>query len=354
MRISILGLAAAALMAIAPAGSSEAQQAPATRAIEIGPTGFAVKRPVLAASCRECPIGEVGIFVREAMAREGWDVVVCANCNLTSTALVAHAQRPPPLDPEHIRYGVIERFDAPVDFGVTTSERLAQAYQGGCGSQLSCRNLRLIARIEHPFYLLAAAKTASGITDLSQILRERRPVTIVVGGAGSAEVLAHYGLTKEAVAAIGGSIRPTGPGQEIADADVIVDGRGSSANNPESAYWSQLSHRFALRFLDLPEPVLAKLAASGVFERVTARASLLPGLDRNIATVARSGLAIFARADMPEADAYAVARAVDAHQAGLKWFVGSYFYEGRRAWRNGPVPLHPGAERYYRAAGYME
>jgi hypothetical protein len=68
---------------------------------------------------------------------------------------------------------------------------------------------------------------------------------------------------------------------------------------------------------------------------------------------ARSGHALFARDDMPEVAAYDVAKAIDAHREALKCFIRPYSYDSRTVWKNLGVPLHPGAERYYREAGYL-
>ena len=62
---------------------------------------------------------------------------------------------------------------------------------------------------------------------------------------------------------------------------------------------------------------------------------------------------MFGRADMPDAVAYDIARAVDRNRAALKWYVRPYSYDPETAWRDPVVPLHPGAERYYREKGYI-
>jgi TRAP-type uncharacterized transport system substrate-binding protein len=73
-----------------------------------------------------------------------------------------------------------------------------------------------------------------------------------------------------------------------------------------------------------------------------------------VATVGRSGNAIIARDDTPEAFVYDVAKAVDLHRDRLKWFIRPYSYDPRTAWKAFDIPLHPGAERYYREVGYMK
>ncbi|MBZ5495641.1 MAG: hypothetical protein LAP85_04510 [Acidobacteriia bacterium] len=60
-------------------------------------------------------------------------------------------------------------------------------------------NLRLIANIQDPSYVLVAARAETGITDLSQICQKRWPVRILTAGIGSNSfgILAHFGLSRE-------------------------------------------------------------------------------------------------------------------------------------------------------------
>jgi len=311
-------------------------------------TGWEARRPVMAAACPQaCPWGELGDFVSEAMAPLGYEVILCRNCNRDrGPRLVATASVPPELDPLDARVGTTTRVDAPVDFGVTAAGMLASA------ARAQYPNLRLVANIEDPTYLLVAVKAESGITDLGDIRARRLPVTILAGG-GSAPVLERYGITAEALASWGGSVgRAMGAGLDV-DFDVIIDDLGSPAMNPESRQWPTLSQAYDLRFLDLPEGLLEELAREPDYERVTVKWGLLRGVDREIPTVGRSGEVIFARADTPEQAAYDLARAVDEHRAALRWHVRPYSYDPETVWRSQGVPLHPGAERYYREKGYL-
>jgi uncharacterized protein len=340
-------------------GSSSAR---AQETVDAGVTGFSVKRPVLASACPNgCPWGELGDFVSEALLPFGYDVVQCRNCNRAlGPPLVARASVPPELTGEDLVVGTTIRVNAKVDFGITSSSRLAWAFAGlyNYAEDGPFTNLRLIAKIEDPSYLLCAVKADSGITDLSQIAAQKLPVTILGGGSPiSQPILDHYGLTQEAVTSWGGSfVNATIAGFADDPAfDVLINENASPANNPEASYWTKLSQKHNLRFLDLPEPVLDRLArdASLGVTRATVKWGFLKGVDRPIATLARSGHAVFARDDMPEQAAYEVAKAIDLHRAALRGFIRPYSYDSRTAWENMGVVLHPGAERYYREAGYL-
>ena len=343
---------AAAVVGLLLATAAAADPAAGGRA-----TGFGVKRPVMAAACAHgCPWGEIGDFVREALAPLGYDVVLCRNCNRdVGPRVVARAARPPPLTPADLRIGTTERVDAPVDFGVTEGGMLAAAYdgRGPYAADGPMRNLRLIARIEDPTYLLVAVKRSSGITDLEQIRDRRLPVRILAAGDASTAVLEHYGLTAQALAGWGGSVGAAIAVPRDASFDVLISDLGSPANNLESAVWSAAAQREDLQFLQLPLDLLAALARMPGEEPVTAPWGLLRGVDRPIETVGRSGEAIFGRADMPDQAAYDIARAVGQGHAQLKWLVRPYSYDPTTVFRDLDVPLHPGAARYYRERGYL-
>jgi TRAP-type uncharacterized transport system substrate-binding protein len=368
-------LALGASLAIAPGARADdggTPEAGAGGTVDVGPTGFGLKKPVLASACENgCPWGELGDFVTDAMQPLGYDVIQCRNCNLDrGPPLVSKAGLPPPLGLADAVVGTTTRVNAPVDFGITEIGFLEWGYAGlynyaasgpyaGGSGVGPFKNLRLIAKIEDVTYLLVAVKASSGITDLSQIAQKKMAVTILGGGSPiSQPVLDYYGLTQSAVSAWGGSYQNAIlAGMEgNPPFDVIVNELGSPANNPESAIWEKASQQNDLLFLDLPPDLLDKLAGDSTLglSRVTVRWGLLRGVDRRIATVARSGHAVFARDDTPEQAAYDTAKAIDQHRDALKWFIRPYGYDSRTVWQDPTVPLHPGAERYYREMGYMQ
>lgn len=355
----MFSLAAIALLTGAAPAPSEALG----ETIDVGRTGFDLKRPVMASACpHACPWGELGEFVQAAMKPAGYEVILCRNCNREKGApIVSRRGIPPALDAGDLRVGTTQRVNGPVDFGVTESGMLSMAYEGKgmYAGQAPLPNLRLIAKLEDPTYLLVAVRKDLGVTDLAQIRERKLPVRILADFQPSTTpVLDYYGLSREAVASWGGSfgnaLEAADRQQENAPFDVVVSSLASPANNPESSFWTRLSQLYDLRFLDLPEPLLARMAKEVPMERAVARWGLLRGVDRPIPTVARSGETVFARADLSDADAYAIAKAIDRSRLELRWLVRPYSYDTGTVWKNGPVPLHPGAARYYREMGYMK
>jgi TRAP-type uncharacterized transport system substrate-binding protein len=357
------GLCFSLLLFVAAIGAAaqpaSAQQVKDEKWLEVGPTGYATKRLVLASACVEaCPWGELGDFLRDAMKKDGYEIILCRNCNRAEgPRIVGRASFPPPLVEDDLRHGTTQRVKAKIDFGITELGMMAWAYRGEFlyAKDGPYRNLRLIARIEDPTYLLVAVKPELGITSLHEIRERKLPVRIITDFQPTAmPVLDYYGLTKEALESWGGALVPTRDVSGQTPFDVVVSSLASPANNPESAFWTTLTVHHKLRFLDLPDDLLNRLVKETGMVRAIARWGFLRGVDRSIATVGRSGEVIFARDDMPDEIAYAVARAVDRERGELKWYVRPYSFEPRTVADGAGVPLHPGAARYYREMKYIE
>jgi hypothetical protein len=324
-------------------------------------TGILVKRPVFGGACKLCPWGALGAIVKTAMQPYGYDVQLCYNCNRADAPrIVAGAKLPPPYEKDPNVSEAMAPPNAPglgpVDFGATTAQLLWSAYRGtgAYASDGPRKNLRLIANIQDPFYFIVAAKAELGITDLAQIRQKRWPVRVLGGidaGVGKA-VLDYYGLSKESIETAGGHVGSSR--EDRKNFDVIIAGGGGLATAPEWNVWLDVSTKYELNYLELPEELLAKLARDYEMDRGIIPVGLLPGIERPIPTVVRTGTAIYGRADMPDDFAYAVAKAMDEHQDLLQWSHLRFSYNLRTVWKAYGVPLHPGAGKYYRERGYMQ
>lgn len=325
--------------------------------------GIKARKPVLGAACKVCPWGALADIVKQAMQPYGYDVQICYHCfRADAPRIVADAKMPPPWEETLKSVPMIARSDippppnAPVEFGVTNVNFISWAYQGThiYSGEKPRTNLRLFAVIQSPSYLIVAARTDLGITDLAQIRQKRWPVRILAGvGTETDTILAYYGLTRRAIEAAGGHVGNGGIPQERKNFDVII-GDGTLGNAPEFNVWYEVSQKFDLTYLRLPDDLLDKLAKDSDMERGNIPDGLLRGVDHPIPTVVRTGTAIYGRADNPDDFAYAVAKAMDEHQDLLQWSHLNFSYNVHTVWKTTGVPLHPGAARYYREIGYMK
>jgi TRAP transporter TAXI family solute receptor len=329
----------------------------AQETIDVGKTGWDVKRPVIAAACESgCPWGELGDYVKKSMEPYGYSVILCRNCNRSyGPRLVSTHDYPPPLDEINLEDGTNVRINARVDFGITSSAMLSSAYRGTPGSKEPFSNLRLIAKIEDPFYFLVAVRKESGIKDFIQIKQQHLPVRIMGSDGNMMSILKYYGISAEDIKAWGGKTGVTMEEALKGDFDIVSGFLASPALNRESSSWTTLSQKFDLYFFELPEDLLKIIAQQNVdAEFVEVRNGLLRGINRRIKTLGRSGESVFARDDTPEQAAYDLAKAIDENHGALKWFIRIYTYDPKTVWKNFGVPLHPGAEKYYREVGYLK
>jgi TRAP transporter TAXI family solute receptor len=322
-----------------------------------------MKRPVFGGACKICPWGAMAEVVKQAMKPYGYDVQICYNCNAADAPrIVSEARTPPPYRPDPHVPEILAPRNPPdlgaFDFGAVAIHFLRNAYRGTgmyARDNKPRTNLRLIANIQDPSYVLVAAKKKTGITDLLQVRKKCWPVRILtagIGGDSSPRIMAYYGLSRETIQSAGGRVGSTSDLRE--NFDVVIGGAGVMSTAPEWDIWTEISQKFDLTFIQLPDDLLDELAREGEQEIGTIPPGLYRGVDRPIPTVVRTGTVIYCRDDTPDDFAYIVAKAMDEQQQLLQWTHINFSYNVHTVWDGYEVPLHPGAARYYKEKSYMK
>jgi uncharacterized protein len=347
----IMAALAGAVMASAPT-PSVAQTGGAAQEY-----GLAVNRPVVQAACRNCPWGQLAEILKRIMA-PAYDIAICYSCfgengvRIVSKRLIA-----PEITDRMVAQGSTYRPDAKIDFGITGSGNVTAGYEGEGNYKKDgpFKNLRHIARIENPSYLMVAVVKGSGITDLRQISEKKMPVRMMVGNGGELVegTLAYYGVTEKDVKAWGGKILAGNAMFKNTDFDVII-GVGTLSNYPEGNMWYEMSQRKDLVFLQIPEDLRQKLAAENKAELVDLPFRYLRGVgDDPHPTVGVSGHSVYGRDDLPDQFVTDIAKGLDEKHGLIRWASQPFSYDPATVWDGHGVPLHPAAERYYRERGYL-
>jgi TRAP-type uncharacterized transport system substrate-binding protein len=253
-----------------------------------------------------------------------------------------------------------------VDFGATQSILVRWAFAGEHRFQADggMPRLRAIATIMFPAWLGIAARWETGITDLSQLAERRLPVR-VLGGTGDLfqPILEYYGLSRERIESWGGKFLPTlavtpGPQYVVTphvragDVDLIMENL-YAAYTPEAAGFIEASILLNLRFLPIPNALIERVCREygGVPGLIPYR--LLRGVDAPTPSVYRPWQLIFGRDDMPDDFAYRLAQAYDLHRELFRETHIPYSWDPTEVAKTNGIPLHPGAEQYYRERGYL-
>jgi hypothetical protein len=254
--------------------------------------------------------------------------------------------------------GTLFRPDAPIDFGITQAERVRAGYEGSGPYKTDgpLKNLRVIARIESPAYLMVAAVKSSGITDLRQLRDRKAPLRVMIGVGGELldAVLDYYGTSRAQIKARGGTVLEGNALLKNPDFDLIL-GVGILSNYPEGNMWYEMTQHKDLQFFPIPQELRLRLAKDESAELVDLPFRYMRGVgDGPLPTVGLSGLAVYGRDDLPDPFVHDVAKALDEKHGLIKWTSQPFSYDPATVFDGQGVPLHPAAARYYAERGYMK
>lgn len=226
-------------------------------------------------------------------------------------------------------------------------------------------SLRMITVIPSLDQLAFAVSERTGITSLGDIRERRFPLRLSLRGEPHhsihivvREVLSQFGFSLDDIAAWGGQVRydpampdrPTRIGAvKRGEIDAIFDEALDS--------WADMALDLGMRFLPLEEPLLQSLEEMG-FRRATIPKSQYPRLAKDVPTLDFSGFAVYTHADAPDEVIQGVCAALEARKDRIPW-QGEGSLPLREMCRDTPeaprgVPLHPAAECFWRARGYLD
>ncbi len=261
-------------------------------------------------------------------------------------------------------------------FTVTTPAATAyMAYQGTGLFKKSYSHLRGLFKLPQRDPITWAVRADLGIGTTEEWIQKKVPLKVASGFQDSeraigflfAEFLKASGTSLADLESWGGELLPTdnaGPGVEMV-AEGKADAIFHEAAVVGSPAWKQLNAKIPMRVLSIPENVIAKLELYGFhkFEAVLPKGKY-PGVLEDVTTIDYSDWIVIADAGVPEDIAYKLTKIgverksefesqyPDMAPAGSKE-LGQYVADPRQMWRDLGLPLHPGAERYFKEKGLM-
>jgi TRAP-type uncharacterized transport system substrate-binding protein len=202
-----------------------------------------------------------------------------------------------------------------------------------------------------------AVKASSGITDLHQIREKHLPVRIItMENSGNLPILRYYGITRKDLESWGGSIeRFVGTMPEDPDSfDVVIASAIYLGGAPEVRPYYLITARHDMRFLPMPEDLRDIMVKEVNMEKVDMPTALFRGVDHPIPTVGTSARVVYGLDTMPADFTHTIAQALDERHDLMRLVHMPLSYDPHTVTQLPPVPLHSGAERYYREAGYLK
>lgn len=229
--------------------------------------------------------------------------------------------------------------------------------------------LRTVAVFPSYDVMAFAVHESTGMTSLAQIRKEHIPLRLSTGQTTKhalmhsptmftvTAVMKAAGFTLANIRKWGGKIqsvsRPSHPDRRAA----IENGTINAVFDEGIKSWGQTALDHGFRYLPVDGKILERLVAMGYRPSVVPK-SRFPGMAEDVKTVDFSGWPMVVHADMPDEVAYALCEAIEARKTLIPTDnykpldVAQLCANDEETPRN--VPLHPGAERFYRERGYLK
>lgn len=267
-------------------------------------------------------------------------------------------------------YNPIEVSTGALTLGVTTPSVAARLATEGKGPfARPYPNLRAIAVYPHRDYLVLAIDEALGIGSLEELVERRPPLRLVTGrrsGDGIPdvltfaveEVLRGYGASYAEIESWGGSVIYGGPTH--VGGLLLLDGSADALFQEAqmSPMWGRIAAARRVRVLPIRDDVRAFMEREYGFAPAEVPAGHPSGAAEPTPTIDFSGWLLVCREDLPDAWAYAIARACDETRAEVEDGQRDSAeielpIEPRSLFSETSIPLHEGARRYATERGYL-
>jgi TRAP transporter TAXI family solute receptor len=247
---------------------------------------------------------------------------------------------------------------ADLAMGFPVESRLALKGEGPYSEPI--KELRLLASGFDTYWYVFSVRKETGITSIKEIKEKKFPLRLVILPKGSSgewdtgKVLAAYGISLyEDFKKWGGKVTNTSFPSAV---EMMKDGQADAFAHvctPGHPSWTQLATMVDIRFLPIDKEIQqqfidkygfsAGVIPKGTFRGVTKDVPVL-GFATNLITTDK----------MPDEVAYAITKAICTNKETLvNTYKAAEVFDPKTAWK-GTIPLHPGAERYYKEAGYMK
>jgi TRAP transporter TAXI family solute receptor len=260
--------------------------------------------------------------------------------------------------------------DGEVDFAVVTPPVAAKMALDGKGDfPKAYPKLRAIAVFPQDDWLGCAVRADLGVSSFEELKAKKIPLRLATDsrntGVGflTERVLEAYGISVKDLEAWGGRIVVT-PGPVTRSVAKMLAGEADAVCHEAWKGFRPLTAKIPVKFLPVSEEVLTRLNREfGYGRRVIRKGLYQPNVpDRDIPVVDFSDWVVLAHADLSDDLAYLAAKVAVEDRGDFETLYMGQKPDDRAVdlplkpeimWKNVGVPLHPGAEKYYREAGLM-
>ncbi len=258
-----------------------------------------------------------------------------------------------------------------MDLCMTTPAAFARMAYEGLGPCANERfpHLRAIGSVPQNDRMIFAIRSEFGICSFDDLRRKKPALRIVAGpddginfmGMGAHELMKASGVDRKTIETWGGSYIDFPDPMRCCDAFVTGKADAIIQEAVMTPWWTKLAEKIDVNFLPIEPAARDTLLKTLGWPSRTLPAGYLRGMDTEMEFLDFSDFLLIAREDLPEDVAHALAWCLIERWEGLEVQYRhipsrsspvTYPIDPRAACRT-PIPLHRGAEAYFRAAGHL-
>jgi len=288
----------------------------------------------------------------------GWHVMAQTMVKLVKTALPAGSQ----VDALPYSGGVANPMlldQGKADMALGFPMETGLAIKGEPPYKKKIPDLRLLVGNLDTYWYVFSVREGLPIMSFQDIKDKKFPLRLVVMPMGSSgewatsRLLASYGITYNDIVAWGGKVSYVSFPTAV---EMMQDGQADAFGNqctPGHSSWMQLTNSVKVRFLPIDKDVAQNLVANYGFHQGQFPKGIFPGVDRDI-PVLSFATCLITTTKMSNDLAYKITKAICTNKETLALaYEGSKSFDPHKA-AQVSLPLHPGAEKYYREAGTIK
>jgi TRAP transporter TAXI family solute receptor len=288
----------------------------------------------------------------------GWHVMAQTMVKLVKTALPAGSQ----VDALPYSGGVANPMlldQGKADLALGFPMETGLALRGEPPYKKKIPDLRLLVGNLDTYWYVFSVREGLPITSFQDIKAKKYPLRLVVMPVGSSgewatsRLLASYGITYNDIVAWGGKVSYVSFPTAV---EMMQDGQADAFGNqctPGHSSWMQLTNSIKVRFLPIDKAVAQDLESKYGFRPGNFPKGIFPGVDRDI-PVLSFATCLITTTRLSDDLAYKITKAICTNKEVLALaYEGSKTFDPNKA-AQVSLPLHPGAEKYYRETGIIK
>jgi hypothetical protein len=229
-------------------------------------------------------------------------------------------------------------------------------------------NLRAIGALPHDDRMVWAVTANSAIQHIEDM--KNHPLRLVIPNQdfpvrfAVEKVLEGYGMSLEELKRIGWQVIEESHCLKIPM--IVIQGKADALihEGRKTPAWLELGQTRQMRYLPIDEAILRDLESRYGYKKALLPKDSFPGMERDLPCVDFSDWLLFTREDMPDDFIYLMTKIfVEKRERLFEFHFRNIPIEAcnltcpidpKQLWKNvGGIPIHRGAERYYKEHGYM-